>query len=136
VCLGSGKIDADASTVPLLEFLSATTRQILKSMDVSGRATNASAQMPRGLVVTSGEFAFVPVQNGLVRVNTRQRNRTIVMQQESYDGIVYNPARAEILLTRSREGASTCEIIDEFGEVIRSSVTRPDSVRTVFAVGP
>jgi hypothetical protein len=136
VTLGAGKIDDDVPTVPTIEFLSASTRQIIKTLDVSGRATNATAQRPRGLVVTNSEFAFVPVQNGLVRVNTRQRSRTIVMQPEAYDHIAYAPGRAELLTSRTREGASICDVFDEFGEALRSSVTLNDSVSALAGVGP
>ncbi|MBC8125250.1 MAG: hypothetical protein H7X70_05910, partial [Candidatus Kapabacteria bacterium] len=84
VCLGSGKLDTEVQTAPTIVFVSATSRTILKKMDISGRPTNASLQLPRGLIVTASEYAFVPVQNGLVRINTRTRNKTTVIQFESY----------------------------------------------------
>lgn len=127
VCLGAGKIDEEVQSIPTIVFMTAGNRTIVKKMDVSGRATDASLQFPRGLVVTANEMAFVPVQNGLVRVNTRTRSKTTVIQFESYDHIGYNPARAELLVQRTLNGVTTTDALDEYGEVFRSSTTQADS---------
>lgn len=135
VSLGNGKINAEPQTAPTLAFLSATTRTILKKLEVSGRSTNAAAQFPRGLVVTASEFAFVPVQNGLTRVNTRTRNKVSLVQFDSYDRLGYNPARAEILLQRTSGGNTTYDVVDEFGEVVKASTIQPDSSVALTGIG-
>ncbi|MCX6139706.1 MAG: hypothetical protein NTX15_02560 [Candidatus Kapabacteria bacterium] len=135
VSLGNGKINSETQTPPSIAFVSATTRAILKKLEISGRPTNAAAQLPRGLVVTAGEFAFVPVQNGLTRVNTRTRNKVSLVQFDSYDRIGYNPARAEILLQRTSGGSTNYDVVDEFGEVVKTTTTQPDSAAALLGIG-
>ncbi|MBK7032353.1 MAG: hypothetical protein IPH49_03580 [Ignavibacteria bacterium] len=135
VCLGSGKIDDGIESVPTIVFVSAASRAILKKLDVSGKSTNAPSQLPRGLVVTVNETAFVPVQNGLVRVNTRTRNKTTLIQFDAYDQIGYNPARAEIMVQRTVEGVTTTDVLDEYGEVFKASTTQADSSSALVGIG-
>ncbi len=138
VALGSGKSSGSTEppSAPMIDFILATTRQRVKTLEVSGRATNAAAQLPTGLVVTRNEFAFIPVQNGLVRVNTRTRNRTNVVQFEEFSGIAYNPSRAEILCRKASGATTVCQVFDEFGEELRATVTIADSISAHNAVGP
>ena len=134
VCLGDGKINASAPSNPIMQFLRPATASIIASVDISGRATNASIQRPRGLLVTANEEAFVPVQNGLIRVSTRTRSKASIVQFESYDGIYANPARAELMTVRHSPEGSTIDVFDEFAENIKYTFVRPDSVRAVAGV--
>jgi len=135
VCLGSGKLDPEIPTAPTIIFVSATSRTILKKLDIAGRPTNASLQLPRGLIVTANEYAFVPVQNGLVRVNTRTRNKVTVIQFDSYDAIAYNPARAEIILQRALDGGTVYDVLDEFAENTKASSVQADSSSSIIGIG-
>lgn len=134
VCLGDGKINASAPSNPIMQFVRPETASIIASVDISGRATNASIQRPRGLLVTANEEAFVPVQNGLIRVSTRTRSKASIVQLESYDGIYANPARAELMTVRHSPEGSTIDVFDEFAENIKYTFVRPDSVRAVAGV--
>ena len=134
VCLGDGKINASAPSNPIMQFVRPQTASIIASIDISGRATNASIQRPRGLLVTANEEAFVPVQNGLIRVSTRTRSKASIVQLESYDGIYANPARAELMTVRHSPEGSTIDVFDEFAENIKYTFVRPDSVRAVAGV--
>jgi hypothetical protein len=134
VCLGDGKINASAPSNPIMQFVRPATASIIASVDISGRATNASIQRPRGLLVTANEEAFVPVQNGLIRVSTRTRSKASIVQLESYDGIYANPARAELMTVRHSPEGSTIDVFDEFAENIKYTFMRPDSVRAVAGV--
>jgi hypothetical protein len=134
VCLGDGKINASAPSNPIMQFVRPQTASIIASVDISGRATNASIQRPRGLLVTANEEAFVPVQNGLIRVSTRTRSKASIVQLESYDGIYANPARAELMTVRHSPEGSTIDVFDEFAENIKYTFMRPDSVRAVAGV--
>lgn len=134
VCTGDGKINTASPSNPVMQFLRLDTKSIIATTDISGRATNAALQRPRGLIVTANEDAFVPVQNGLVRVSTRTRSKASVIQFESYDGIFANPARAEIMTVRYTSEGSIIDVFDEFAENIRYTFTRPDSVRALAGV--
>lgn len=133
-CLGEGKLTTATPTNPTLQFLRPETRAIIASVDISGRATNAALQRPRGLLVTANEEAFVPVQNGLIRVSTRTRSKSSIIQFESYDGIFANPARAEVMTVRYTAEGSIVDVFDEFAENLKHTFTRPDSVRSVAGV--
>lgn len=134
VCLGDGKLNTSAPTNPVMQFVRPRTASVIATVDISGRATNAALQRPRGLLVTDNEEAFVPVQNGLVRVSTRTRSKSSVVQFEPYDGIFANPARAELMTVRFTPEGSIIDVFDEFAENIKTSFTRPDSVRALAGV--
>lgn len=134
VCLGDGKINSLTPSNPAMQFLRPESASIIATVDISGRVTNAALQRPRGLLVTENEDAFVPVQNGLIRVGTRTRSRATVVQFESYDGIYANPARAEVMTVRHTSAGSTIDVFDEFVENIKYTFARPDSVRAVAGV--
>lgn len=134
VCAGDGKLNTEAPSNPVLQFLRPATKTIISTTDISGRAINAALQRPRGLIVTANEEAFVPVQNGLVRVSTRTRSKASVIQFESYDGIFANPARAELMTVRYTPEGSIIDVFDEFAENIKYTFTRPDSVRSLAGV--
>lgn len=134
VCLGEGKLSPATPTNPSMQFLRPETQTIIASVDISGRATNAALQRPRGLLVTVNEEAFVPVQNGLIRVSTRTRSKASIAQFEAYDGIFSNPARAELMTVRYTPEGSIIDVFDEFAENLKRTITRPDSVRSVVGV--
>jgi len=135
VSLGAGKLDAELHTPPTISFMTAKNSTIVKTLEVSGRPANAALQYPRGLVVNASEFAFIPVQNGLVTVNTRTRSKASVVQFQSYDVITYNLARAEIIAQRSSDGNTVIEVMDEFGETVRTSISRADSTTSLCGIG-
>lgn len=134
VCVGDGKLNTATPSNPVMQFLRPSTGSVIATVDISGRATNAALQHPRGLVVTTNEEAFVPVQNGLIRVGTRNRSKASVVQFEAYDGIFANPARAELMTVRYTAGGSIVDVFDEFAENVKNTFTRPDSVRALSGV--
>lgn len=121
VSLGKGKIDVAPQTTPQITFINPSTRAVITSLDLTGRASEAFQQHPRGLIVTSTGFAYVPVQSGLLRVNTRSRTKASVILQTEYSGVAYNAARAEVLLLRT--DSPVVETWDELAENQKASVT-------------
>lgn len=121
VSLGYGKLDVAAQTTPRMSFINPTTRAVITSVELTGRASEAFQQFPRGLVVTPTGFAYVPVQSGLLRVNTRSRAKASVVQFTDYSGIAYNAARAEVMVLRN--DSPTVEVWDELVENRKTSVT-------------
>lgn len=134
VCMGNGKLNTLTASNPTMQFLKPETGSVIATIDISGRSTNAATQRPRGLVVTANEEAFVPVQNGLVRVGTRTRSKSSIVQFDSYDGIHANPARAELMTVRYAPEGCVIDIFDEFAERLKLSIIRPDSVRALAGV--
>lgn len=135
VSLGAGKIDNATKSVGTIAFIKQTDGSVLKTLDLTARAVAEAEQVPRGLVVTASETAFIPVQNGLLRINTRTRSRTVTAQQESFSLISYHEARASIILQRANS-PTMIDIYDEFVDVLRTTVTVSDSVSAVLGIGP
>lgn len=111
VSLGQGKVDQLDPTTPTISFLSPTTREILKTLDLTVKASEGPKQLPRGLAVSATQNAFVPVQSGLLRVSTRTRSRVSSVQSDSFDVISYNDARAELICQRATGGGTPQVIV-------------------------
>ncbi|MDZ4746808.1 MAG: hypothetical protein SGJ05_12505 [bacterium] len=111
VSLGTGKLDAAAQSSPKISFVNASTRELIGGVELSFRVADALEQFPKGLVVTSSGFAYVPVQSGVLRVNARQRNKATLVIRSSFSNIGYSPSRAEVMLLREDE--PVVEVWDE-----------------------
>lgn len=121
VSLGNGKLDVAPQTTPQITFINPSTRAVITSLDLTGRPSEAFQQHPRGLIVTATGFAYVPVQSGLLRVNTRSRTKASVIMHTEYSDVAYNAARAELLLLRT--DGPVVEVWDELAENQKASVT-------------
>lgn len=123
VSLGSGKLDSAQQTSPQLTYINSTTRAIVGTVELSGRPSESFMQFPKGLAITPTGFAYVPVQSGLLRINSRTRAKASVVQHTDYAGIAYNAARAEVMVLRA--DGPVVEVWDEMVENQKSSVTLP-----------
>lgn len=134
VCLGDGKglNDSRPFTTPTISFIDIETRKIKKTLDLTSRANEGPTQFPRGLAISSSEYAFVPVQNGLLRISTRSFTKVSAIQFDSYSSVYYNAARAEVNVI-SMDGRKLF-VFDEFAEVTKQTVSLPDSVHHVVGV--
>lgn len=104
VSLGNGKVNGEPPTTPTISFISPATREVLKTLDLTIKASEGPKQVPRGLVISSSQQAYVPVQSGLLRVSTRTRSRVTSAVADSFDVVSYNDARAEIICQRAADG--------------------------------
>lgn len=136
VSLGLGKLDTkETPTTPTISFLSPTTREVLKTLDLTVKSTDGPKQRPRGLAVTSSQFALVPVQAGLLRVSTRTRSRVSAIQNDSFDIVVYNDARAEIICQRLAGGATPDVVVYDEDAVNRKfAISRPFRASSLLGV--
>ena len=135
VSLGNGKVDKLPQTAPTITFISPSTREVLKTLDLVVRASEGSKQFPRGLSVSSTQFAYVPVQGGLLRVSTRTRSRVSAVQSDSFDLISYNEARAELICQRASGGASPDVVVyNEDGSEKKFTVSRSSRACALLGV--
>ncbi len=132
VSLGYGKLDVAPQTTPQMTFINPTTRAVITSIELTARPSEAFQQFPRGLIVTSTGFAYVPVQSGLLRVNTRSRTKASAVLLTDYAGVAYNAARAEVLLLRS--DSPVVEAWDELVENQKASVTIREKPGAILAL--
>lgn len=134
VCLGAGKIDADAKTTPKMSFINVVKKQVVNSVDLTNRASDGPMQMPGGLVVTATGSALVPCQQGLLRVLTSSRTKVSLLQFDPYTRIGYNVARAEVLCVGA-DGTSVT-IFDDYGENTKATATAPAAVGALIGLAP
>lgn len=135
VSLGAGKVDSSSQTTPTVSFLSAANREILKSLDVTVKVSDGPKQFPRGLIVSATQYAYIPVQAGLLRVNTRTRSRVSSVQSDSFDIVAYNDARAEIICQRAAGGLSPQVVVfDENGSTKKFTVTLPSRASSLLGI--
>jgi hypothetical protein len=111
VSLGNGKVNREDPTTPTISFISPTTREVLKTLDLTIKASEGPRQFPRGLAISSSQQAYVPVQSGLLRVSTRTRSRVSSAIPDSFDIISYNDARAEIICQRAAGGQTPTVVV-------------------------
>lgn len=111
VSLGNGKVNREAPTTPTISFISPTTRDVLKTLDLTIKVTDGPKQFPRGLAISSSQQAYVPVQSGLLRVSTRTRSRVSSAIADSFDIVSYNDARAEIICQRAAGGQTPTVVV-------------------------
>jgi hypothetical protein len=134
VSLGSGKVDRDSATTPKISFISPTTREVLKALDLTVKVSEGPKQFPRGLIVSSSQQAYVPVQAGLLRVSTRTRSRVSSAVVDSFDVVSYNDARAEIICQRAAGGTAP-DVIVYNEDASEKKYTIPQNVRATALLG-
>jgi len=134
VCMGNGKFPGDTRplSTPTISFVDIAKRTVVKTLDLTSRASEGPTQIPKGLAINSTENAFIPVQSGLLRVNTRSQLKVSAIQFDSYSAVYYNAARSE-LNTVSPDG-KTLTVFDEFGEQLKSTVVISDSIYNFVGV--
>lgn len=135
VSLGGGKVDSSPLSTPTISFLSPTTREILKSLDVTVKVSDGPKQFPRGLAISATQFAYIPVQVGLLRVSTKTRSRVSSVQTDSFDIVSYNDARAEVICQRSAGGSMPQVVVfDENGSAKKFTVTLPSRATSLLGI--
>lgn len=117
VSLGKGKTPASQGedpTVPSLSTINVSTRTITATVALTSRDSEGPLQIASSLSVNSSGYCYVPVQNGLLQIQTRTPRRAAAVQFESYTMCSYDAARALLMCTHHDEPRLT--IFDEFAE--------------------
>lgn len=95
---GAGKSNGSANRgTPGIGFIDIDKKVLLAQMTISTREIDSADAIPAGLAVTANEWAFVPMSNGLVKVDTREYKTYSTISKTIYTGIVYNDRRREVL---------------------------------------
>jgi YVTN family beta-propeller protein len=110
-CMGAGKNGETGveKTTPSLAFIDIDARTVARETPISTGEADSALAIPMGLAVTKSDWAFVPLSNGLVRVDTREYIAIAVISKEMYSGISYNLRRDELLCVKDR----TVSVLDE-----------------------
>jgi YVTN family beta-propeller protein len=134
VGLGAGKIDDAAKTTPQAVFIQGATKTVSPAIDLTARAADGPGQIPNGLAITLTENAFIPVNNALLRISTRTKNRAVAAQFTSFSAVSYNPLRAEVLLVGADR--RTVETWDEFVTERRGRATMSAPIVALRGIAP
>lgn len=136
VSLGAGKLPfgEQVPTTPTMTFIEIADRSILKTIDLTARASEGPQQIVKSLVVNAGGFSFTPVQSGLLRVGNAARNRAAAVQFINFGFAAYDAARAELICVYP-DGKSI-DVFSEYGDMRKTSVILPDSITAVAGIAP
>lgn len=136
VAYGAGKVSDDTrpKSTPTLSFIDAATRTVTKTVDVTARASEGPVQIPMGIVINASEYAYIPVQNGLMFASTRSQNRASAAQFDPYDRVRYNAARAEIICVKPN--GRSIVVFNEFAENVKQTAELTDSINAVVGIAP
>jgi len=134
VSLGDGHLNDNTRTVPTLSLVNLIRRTVTSTVDLTARASEGPQQNASGLVVTASDYAYVPVQNGLLQINTRGRSRAGAVQFEDYRSIYYNPNRAELLCVK--QDRRTVDVYDEYAENRKTTMTATIDIQTLLGIAP
>ena len=95
---GGGKtIATSPKSTAGIGFIDIDRKLLLAQMNISTKDVDSIDAIPRGLAVTTSEWAFVPFSNGLVRVDTREYKNYMTISRKVYSGITYNERRREVI---------------------------------------
>ena len=134
VSLGAGKVDADAKSVPVMSFVDLSSRSIAATVNLTPRAGQGAERLPNGLTLTDEGFAYVPLDDLIIRVPLRSRSRATLVTEGSYSCMTAIPTRTEVALASGT--APEISVFDGFLESRRLTVTAPFITRSMLALTP
>ena len=115
-CEGAGKHGGIAKpSMPGMAFIDIDRKLILAQTTISTRKSDSAEAYPLGLAVTKSEWAFVPMSNGLLRVDTREYKNYSTISQNVYSWISFNQRRNELIFCKDNE----VSIINENSGVLK-----------------
>jgi DNA-binding beta-propeller fold protein YncE len=128
---GSPRTAARASLINIAE------KRVTREATLFFNAADSSTDRGYGLVLTERDFAYIPMNNALIRLDTRSLGRAIVLEG-MYRSITYNPNRTELLVASADSNTvPTCTILnpanDSTKAIIRLDSVRMGRVRQVFS---
>jgi hypothetical protein len=134
VSLGAGKVDADPVSLPSMSFVNVATRTLTNTIELSVRAGQGASKIPSGLAMSSQGYAFVSLEDVVLRVNTRSRTRATMILEEAVAGVTSIPARGEIAVLKADRMA--VDIYDDLIEARRASVSLPAPANSLLGLTP
>lgn len=134
VSLGAGKVDADAPSVPVMSFVDLSTRSVAATVNLTPRAGQGAERIPNGLTLTDEGFAYVPLDDLIIRVPLRSRSRATLVNEGVYSCITAIPTRAEVALASGTD--PEISVFDGFLETRRLSIAAPFIPGSMLALTP
>lgn len=109
VSAGAGKFSSDdPKTSCQAQFINATSLDVVRSFTVFDRVQDSLNVLPKGLVISRDEYAFIPVQTALIALNTREKQTSMrSLDRKEYHSVFYNPLRNEVIALNTADRRTT-----------------------------
>jgi YVTN family beta-propeller protein len=104
--LGSGKIDSDPKSAPVATFID-SARIIIQATKLDNELFGGVDANPIGMVLSSLDWIFIPVQKGVIQLDSRDKIAANLVLEQEYSRIFYNFRRDELLLLNNTTGTIT-----------------------------
>lgn len=134
VSLGAGKIDPGPATMPTMSFVNVASRTLTNTLELSVRAGQGAEKVASALAMSAQGYAFVSLENVVLRVNTRSRSRATMILEGAFADLASVPARAEILVLNADR--TSLEVYDDLLEGRRTSVQLPAPSTSLLGLAP
>ena len=128
--LGAGKIDSEVKTAAAISFID-SARIITKVTTLDDVLNGGSIDgHPVGMAISTQDWAFIAVQNGVIRFDIRDQETYTLELDQKFTGIFYNFRRDELLLLNNTEGTIT----NGLGEKKEVTFTLPFTVTSILGL--
>lgn len=126
VSAGGGKFDNSPRSAGRVAFVDIASRSI-RAQSVLTNTADSTNDVPRGFAITELDFAFVPMNSSLLRLDTRNFVRSTLNTNVNYRNIAYNPIRSELLIMAadSTGTGASCLVADPQTGNISSTIRLP-----------
>jgi DNA-binding beta-propeller fold protein YncE len=124
VSAGGGKFDNSPRSAGRVAFVDIVSRSI-RSQAVLTNTADSTSDVPRGFAITELDFAFVPMNSTLLRLDTRNFVRSTIANNVKYRNVSYNPIRGELLLTSVDSTGASCLVADPQTAEAKSTIKLP-----------
>lgn len=130
VSAGYGKLDTiSTKTESKFMFIDPTARKVMAQNSLSASTLKAIDQIPLGLALTNKNYGFVPTNQGLIRIDTKGRTSTRLVNRNSYSFILYDSYEKKVLLLS--KSTNNLVLADEVSGAELFSVELPQEISLI-----
>lgn len=133
ICLGNGKIDELDKTQAVATFIDVETQKILNSVNIGFNNYKTENQFPFDLTISDNDWAFIPTNEFLARLDTRRGDILNFASNKTYSSVKYNRKRNELLLLETKDGNNILHIADPLTATLRDNIQLDAFVTAFYA---
>lgn len=135
VSAGNGKIDTtQAQTEAVCSYIDVETKSILGKVNIGNTTTPAQKFYPKGLAITSRDWAFIPGQTQFMRSDVKGKVRVYLIGKYIYSSINYDIVRGELDAVKSLNGSIFVDFCDHSSGIKKRTVQLPANTSIYHAL--
>lgn len=127
--LGGGKLDSSTKSAPVVTYID-SARIIIGVTPLDDALIDGVNAFPTSIAVSPKEWAFITVQKGVIRLDTKGRKDYKLVIEQQYIQSYYNFRRSEVLLLSGLSGI----IIDEVSGEQKTTFAIPTDATTMIGL--